>query len=177
MSELGISRLGPADFDAAVPELAELLGELVAGSVSLGFLRPLDVGAAEAWWRGRRAAVADGGLAVWVARERGVLLGTVGLALVPMPAGRHRAEVVKLMVRPLAQGRGLGRALLTTAERAAVAAGLRLLLLDTESGTPAEGLYRSAGWTRYGVVPAYAAESGGALRDCSFYYKELPAAG
>ncbi|RMI45007.1 GNAT family N-acetyltransferase [Streptomyces triticirhizae] len=170
---VAIRRLGVADFDEVVPELARLLVELVAGSVSLGFLRPLEPAAAERWWRGRRAAVAEGELTVWVAAEGGTVLGTVGLSRAPMPAGRHRAEVVKLMVRPDAQGRGLGRALLATAERAARAAGLRLLLLDTEAGTPAERLYRATGWSHYGTVPEYAAESGGVLRDCAFFYKPL----
>ncbi|KAB8165917.1 GNAT family N-acetyltransferase [Streptomyces sp. 3MP-14] len=170
---MAIRPLSLADFDEAAPQLAEVLVELVAGSVSLGFLRPLEPAVAERWWRGRRAAVAEGQLTVWVAAEGGTVLGTVGLSRVTLPAGRHRAEVVKLMVRPGAQGRGLGRALLATAERAARAAGLRLLLLDTEADTPAERLYRATGWTHYGTVPEYAAESGGVPRDCAFFYKRL----
>ncbi|MDT0266610.1 GNAT family N-acetyltransferase [Streptomyces sp. DSM 44915] len=177
MSAAPISPLTPAEFDESVPQLAQLLVESVAGSVSLGFLRPLSPAAAEEWWRGRRAAVAEGTLTVWVAREDGVVLGTVSLARVPMPTGRHRAEVVKLVVRPGVRGRGLGRALLATAERAAAAEGRRLLLLDTEADTPAERLYRSAGWTHYGTVPDFAAESGGVLRDCAFFYKHLPPTG
>ena len=104
-------------------------------------------------------------------------VGTVSLALESRPNGRHRAEVVKLMVHPSARGRGLARALLATAEAAAAAAGADLLLLDTETDSSAEHLYRSAGWTRYGVVPGYAADPHGTLRDCSFFYKRpAPAA-
>jgi ribosomal protein S18 acetylase RimI-like enzyme len=72
-----------------------------------------------------------------------------------------------------ARGRGLGRELLATAERAAAAHGLTLLLLDTETGSAADHLYRAAGWTCYGVVPGYAADPHGTPRDCSFFYKEL----
>ena len=46
-------------------------------------------------------------------------------------------------------------------------------VLDTETGSAADHLYRSAGWTRYGIVPGYASDPAGALRDCSFYYKRL----
>ena len=65
------------------------------------------------------------------------------------------------------------RRLLATAEHAAAAHGLTLLLLDTETGSAADHLYRAAGWTRYGIVPHYAADPDGTPRDCSFYYKEL----
>jgi GNAT superfamily N-acetyltransferase len=98
----------------------------------------------------------------------------VSLALEGKPNGRHRGEVVKLMVRRDSRGRGLARALLTTAEDAAVRAGLTLLLLDTATGSAADHLYRDTGWTRYGVVPGYAADPAGSLEACSFYYKQLP---
>jgi hypothetical protein len=46
--------------------------------------------------------------------------------------------------------------------------------LDTETGSVAEDLYLTAGWTRYGIVPDYAADPAGVPRDCSFFYKRLP---
>ncbi|MCD0481102.1 GNAT family N-acetyltransferase [Streptacidiphilus sp. ASG 303] len=168
-----IDRLSADGFRSSVPDLAVLLADAVASGSSLGFLAPFGPDAAAAWWRTRLDAVADGSLAVWAARGTGGVLGTVGLALEEKPNGRHRAEVVKLMVRSDARGLGLGRALLATAERAAARAGAGLLLLDTETGSPAEHLYLAAGWTRYGVVPAYAADPAGVLRDCSFFYKRL----
>ncbi|MDG4865730.1 GNAT family N-acetyltransferase, partial [Streptomyces sp. T-3] len=103
----------------------------------------------------------------------GRLVGTVSLALEAKPNGRHRAEIVKLMVHGEARGQGLGRRLLAGAEEAAASAGVRLLLLDTEADSAADGLYRRAGWTRYGVVPEYAASPAGMLRDCSFYFKRV----
>lgn len=168
-----ITRLTADGFDSSVQGLAGLLADAVAGGSSLGFLSPFDEDAAAAWWRTRRPAVADGSLVVWTALGPGGITGTVSLAHEPKPNGRHRAEVLKLMVRRDARGRGLGRALLATAEAAAARAGAGLLLLDTETGSAADRLYRSAGWTRYGVVPAYAADPEGTLRDCSFYYKRL----
>lgn len=168
-----IERLGPAAFDACVPELAAVLVDAVDDGASVGFLAGLGHAGAVAWWRGQSGAVADGSLAVWVARDGAGIGGTVSLAYPPKPNARHRAEVVKLAVRRDRRGRGLGRALLATAERAAAGAGITLLLLDTETGSAAESLYASAGWQRYGVVPDYAADPAGVLRDCSFYFKTL----
>lgn len=168
-----ITRLTPGAFDARVGELAQLLTDVVAAGASLGFLAPFDRAAAEAWWRTRRAAVSDGGLTVWLAHGPDGVAGTISLALGRTPNGRHRAEIVKLMVHPGARGHGLGHTLLATAEHAAVQAGFTLLLLDTVTGSTAERLYRAAGWTRYGIVPGYASDPAEALEDCSFFYKRL----
>ncbi|GAA3740499.1 GNAT superfamily N-acetyltransferase [Spinactinospora alkalitolerans] len=168
-----VTRLSADDLHAEADGLAELLADAVEGGDSLGFLAPFDQEQAAAWWLAQRAAVEEGGLAVWAARSTEGVVGTVGLALSAKPNARHRAEVVKLMVRRDARGRGLARLLLATAEQAAADAGVELLLLDTETGSAAENLYLSAGWTRFGIVPDYAAEPGGRLRDCSFYFKRL----
>lgn len=159
--------------------LALLLADTVAGGASVGFLAPLTPAAADGWWRERADAVAAGRLEVWVAEDgTGRPAGTVGLALPDKPNSRHRAELVKLMVHRRARGAGLGRLLLATAERAAAAAGLTLLHLDTETGSPAERLYRSAGWTCAGTIPDYAANPAGELCPTTLYYKRLaPAAG
>ncbi|GAA3504890.1 GNAT family N-acetyltransferase [Streptomyces prasinosporus] len=156
--------------------LADLLTDTVAGGASVGFLAPLDRAQAVAWWRERSDAVAGGRLVVWVAYEEpGRALGTVSLALPDRPNSRHRAELVKLMVHRTARGRGLGRGLLTVAEREAAARGITLLHLDTETGSPAERLYRSAGWTPVGAIPDYAADPDGVLRPTTIYYKRLAA--
>ncbi|MFG2358933.1 GNAT family N-acetyltransferase [Streptomyces sp. NPDC048521] len=159
-----------------VEELADLLTDTVAGGASVGFLAPLGRAEAAAWWHERADAVAAGRLTVWVAvDDTGRVAGTVSLALPDKPNSRHRAELVKLMVHRCARGRGLGRRLLTTAEHAAVSAGITLLHLDTETGSPAEHLYRSAGWTRAGTIPDYALDPAGELRPTTLYFKR-PAA-
>lgn len=154
-------------------ELAALLVETVDGGASVGFLAPLDRGAAAVWWRARAAAVEAGGLRVWLARDGERVAGTIGLARSPLPNARHRAEVTKLMIRPSARGRGLGRELLAAVEHAAADDGVTLLVLDTESGSPAERLYRAAGWTECGSVPDYAADPAGVLKPTTFYYKAV----
>lgn len=155
--------------------LAGLLVETVRDGASVGFLASLDHAEATAWWRERAAAVAAGELAVWAAEDGGRVVGTVGLAFPAKPNSRHRAEIVKLMVSPRARGRGRGRRLLAVAERAAGAAGITLLHLDTETGSPAEHLYRATGWTRAGEIPDYAANPHGDLRGTTLYYKRITA--
>lgn len=154
-----------------IGDLADLLVDTVADGASVGFLGPLDRTAALAWWKERAGAVTDGRLAVWVACRGGRTVGTVSLAFADKPNSRHRAELVKLMVHRDARGQGLGRRLLTTAEEAATDAGVTLLHLDTETGSPAERLYDSAGWTRAGVIPDYAASPAGVLRPTTIYFK------
>jgi GNAT superfamily N-acetyltransferase len=156
-------------------ELADVLTGTVNGGASVGFLAPLSRAEALAWWEGRAADVAAGRLAVWAACDRERVLGTVSLAFPDKANSRHRAELVKLMVHPEARGRGLGRRLLATAEAAAAAAGVTLLHLDTETGSPAEHLYQSSGWTSIGAIPDYAADPGGVLRPTTIYYKRIPA--
>ncbi|MFF3503944.1 GNAT family N-acetyltransferase [Streptomyces sp. NPDC003247] len=153
--------------------LTDLLIDTVDGGASIGFLAPLGHAEAAAWWQGRAVGVEAGRLAVWAAHDGGRVVGTVSLDFPDKPNSRHRAELVKLMVHRDARGRGLGRALLATAERAARAAGITLLHLDTETDSPAEHLYRTAGWTRAGVIPDYAADPAGALRPTTLYYKHL----
>ncbi|MEV4860029.1 GNAT family N-acetyltransferase [Streptomyces ossamyceticus] len=162
---------------AAVEELADLLVRTVNGGASVGFLAPLDRAAATAWWRGRADAALAGELGVWVARDGGRLIGTVSLVFPDKPNSGHRAELVKLMVHPDGRGRGVGKALLSAAERAALDAGVTLLHLDTETDSPAEYVYAKAGWTRIGAIPDYAADPHGNLRPTSIYYKRFgPAA-
>ncbi|NEB74805.1 GNAT family N-acetyltransferase [Streptomyces sp. SID14478] len=153
--------------------MGDLLADVVHGGASLGFLDGLTAAAAADWWRARASAVERGALAVWAALDEasGRCLGTVSLAFNDWPNGRHRAEILKLMVHGSARGKGLARTLLATAERAAADAGITLLVLDTETGSPAEPLYRSAGWTTVGVIPDYAADPAGVPRPTTLFYK------
>ncbi|MYW62890.1 GNAT family N-acetyltransferase [Streptomyces sp. SID8379] len=162
----------PDRFPSTTEALGDLLADVVADGNSLGFLDGLTRDEAAEWWRGRAPAVARGDLAVWAALDAtGRCLGTVSLAFAALPNGRHRAEVCKLMVHSAARGQGLGRTLLTTAELAAAERGITLLVLDTEAGSPAERLYRGAGWQRAGSIPDYAADPAGVLRPTTLFYK------
>ncbi|MGW5733660.1 MULTISPECIES: GNAT family N-acetyltransferase [Streptomyces] len=167
------TRLSAGQLLAAADDLAALLVDVVHGGASLGFLAPLDGEAAAGWWRGLAPAVADGRLAVWAVRDGERVTGTIGLGFTDKPNGRHRAEILKLMVHGSARGRGLARTLLATAERAAADAGVTLLVLDTETGSPAQTLYRSMGWTEAGTIPDYAADPAGVLHPTTLFFKKV----
>ncbi|MFC5799921.1 GNAT family N-acetyltransferase [Streptomyces formicae] len=104
-----VDRVPATGLDAVAPHLAELLVDAVDGGASVGFLAPLSSSAAEKWWRSQAPALADGSRALWAARSAGRITGTVGLGFASYANGRHRAEIVKLLVHRDARGRGLGR--------------------------------------------------------------------
>jgi GNAT superfamily N-acetyltransferase len=68
--------------------------------------------------------------------------------------------------------RGIGAALMRTAEEAARQAGKTLLVLDTASGD-AERLYARLGWTFVGAIPDYALWPQGGLCSTRLYYRRL----
>ena len=81
------------------------------------------------------------------------LAGTVFLRRGSSPVLAHRAEVLRLMVRPDLQGRGWGKILLDEAVAQATALGLEQLLLSTRGGTDLPAFYAEQGWTEVGVWP------------------------
>ncbi|MET9435098.1 GNAT family N-acetyltransferase [Streptomyces sp. NPDC006551] len=170
-----IERLDPDRLRSDAPgDLAALLVDAVDGGASLGFLAPLETAEAAAWWL-TAAEEAERGLRdVWAAHgPAGEILGAVTLVRTDKPNGRHRGEIARLIVHREARGRGLGARLLAAAEAHATEAGLSLLVLDTQTDSPAEGLYRKAGWTPAGIIPDFAADPAGALRPTTLYYKRL----
>jgi GNAT superfamily N-acetyltransferase len=82
----------------------------------------------------------------------------VRLTRASKPNSRHRGEISKLMVARSARRQGLASRLMETAERAAFDEhSLRLVLLDTETDSPAQPFYVARGWTVVGVIDDYAA--------------------
>ncbi|MCP2321776.1 GNAT superfamily N-acetyltransferase [Hamadaea flava] len=169
-----VVRVVAGEFGAVVDGLAEVLVDSVAGGASMGFLLPFGLVEARTWWSRVEPEVAAGRTVLWVAWESSGVVGTIQLKLeLEYPNGRHRAEVAKFMVASWARGRGIGRGLLGAVEAAAPGLGVSLLVLDTETDSPAEGLYRSAGWTELGVMPAHSADPSGVLRPTTFFFKQL----
>ncbi|MEE1823656.1 GNAT family N-acetyltransferase [Streptomyces sp. BE20] len=172
-----VRRLAAGELRDSAGPLAELLVDTVGSGSSLGFLAPLDAAEAAGWWRALAPDVAAGRLLVWAAHHDADhrIAGTVQLRPATPANGRHRAEVAKLMVHRADRGRGLAGRLLTALESAAVEHGIRTLVLDTETGSPAERLYAAAGWTRVGTVPDYATDPSGTPHATTVFYKALPA--
>jgi ribosomal protein S18 acetylase RimI-like enzyme len=77
-----------------------------------------------------------------------------------------------MLVHPDFRRRGLARALMRGAERAAKAAGRTLLTLDTASDA-AEALYRSEDYVCVGVIPRYALNPDGSWCDTTVFFKHL----
>jgi GNAT superfamily N-acetyltransferase len=166
-----IERLADDGFDVAVPGLTEVLIDCTDGGASVGFLLPLGPQEARAFWID---ALGGPGHTTWVARDHdGRIVGCVQLRRAMLPNSAHRAEVGKLLVHRRARGRGVARALMAELEHTARAEGLTLLLLDTETGSPAEGLYRSLGWQVIGVVRDHAALPSGQLAPTTFLSRHL----
>jgi len=132
--------------------LADILIACVAAGASVSFLPPLGAEAARDFWRRSLADIALDKKALWVAWVDGVLVGTVTLDLAMPPNQPHRAEVAKLLVRPEARRRGVGRALMAALEVEAAQRGRRLLTLDTRADDAGEALYRSLGWAARAAV-------------------------
>ena len=170
---LEIIRLDGPTFDAAIPDLAVILADAVAGGASVGFLLPFTPEDAATWWQSIERDVVRGNVLVIAARLDRRVVGTAQLRLAPLPNAAHRAEVAKVLVHRTARRRGVATALMHEIERLAREEGLTLLVLDTIAGSDAVKLYTELGWTRVGEIPGYAAMPDGTLRPTTIFYREL----
>ncbi len=168
-----IRALDAAEAEARLDELADILVDAVAHGASVNFLAGFSHAEGRAFWRGQIPGIAAGGKRLFVADDGARLLGTVLLMFAPQPNAPHRAEIGKMLVLSTARRHGLGRRLLTAAEAAAAAAGRTLLMLDTESGSAGDRLYRSCGWTEIGRVPDHSFTADGRLSETTLFYKRL----
>jgi GNAT superfamily N-acetyltransferase len=154
-----------------VTELADLLIDCVEGGASLGFPSPLEADASRTYWLGVSDAVESGRSALLVAGDP--IVGTVQLHFASFPNGRHRAEVAKLLVHSSARNQGVGTRLMEMVEQEAIRRGKSLLILDTQTGSDAEYLYRKLGWESAGVIPDFAFTPFGQLAPTTFFFKRL----
>jgi ribosomal protein S18 acetylase RimI-like enzyme len=150
--------------------LSEVLCDTVDSGASIGFLPPVTPEEASEYWSTVVGAMRSGTRILIAAEADGRILGCVQLGLESRPNGRHRAEVMKLMVHREARAQGLGRALMEHAHRVALGLGRWLLVLDTRSGDVAEQLYYWLGYTKAGVIPGYARSASGELHDTVLMY-------
>jgi GNAT superfamily N-acetyltransferase len=165
---------GP-DVGQDIVELGALLRAVVYGGAGVSFFVPFSAEQSESFWRDKvLPAVRAGTRRVVVARHRGRIIGTVQIDTATPPNQRHRAEVAKMLVHPDMRRRGIARALMTALEAVARAAGRTLLTLDTVTGSAAEPLYTSLGYTVVGVIPRYArAALTDEMESTTIMYKEL----
>ena len=155
--------------------LSEMLIETVAHGGSVTFLHPLDAAVAGAFWMSALAAADRGERIVLGALDGDILAGTVSLILDMPPNQLHRAEIAKLMTRPIYRGRGVASALMRAIEREAAARERMLLTLDTAADEGASGLYEKLGFVLAGTIPDYALKPHGGLTGAMFYWKRIGA--
>lgn len=158
--------------EAELHGLADVLIDCVDGGASVGFMQPLTVERAVAFWREVAAGVVRGERALFVAEDADGIVGTVQLVLAQPENQPHRADLSKMLVHRRARRGGIGAALMRAAEQSAREADKTLLVLDTASAD-AERLYARLGWQRCGVIPGFALLPQGGLCDTTFFYREL----
>ncbi len=161
-------------------QLCELLIACVAHGASIGFLAPLAIAEADAYWQKICGDLPAGNRVLWVARETsdGPIVGSAQLALETRANGRHRAEVQKVMVLPSHRRRGIAARLMQEIETLAPARGVRLLFLDTsDSHAGARDFYETLRYVYVGGIPGYALDPHGTPEANAIYYKTLAPAG
>jgi tRNA(adenine34) deaminase len=164
-----IAAARPQDRDA----LAELLVETVAGNGSVGFMHPLPMDEARAFWEGALESAARGERVILCAWRDGLLLATGTLGLVSAPSQPHRAELTKVMTAVAARGSGAGAAVVRALEQAARERNRRLITLDASLVEGASGFYRKLGYQVVGDIPEYAYKPLGGLGATRVFWKLL----
>lgn len=171
-----IEELDGAGLPEYADQLAEVLRACVLAGASVGFELLCPHEEARAFWLGLQGAVERGERRLFVVRGAdGCIDGTLQLVLAGMPNSRHRAELSKMLVHPRARRQGLAQALVRHAETLVRALGRSLIVLDTCTGEPAEGMYLKLGYERCGEIPQYATMPDGRLGATTFMYKLVQA--
>ncbi|HXP77689.1 MAG TPA: GNAT family N-acetyltransferase [Stellaceae bacterium] len=158
--------------DAEAQGLALVLIDCVEGGASVGFMHPVTMPKALAFWRRVARDVESGARALLIAEDAAGIVGTVQIVLDQPENQPHRADISKMLVHRRARRRGIGAALMRAAEDAARECRKSLLVLDTASGD-AERLYARLGWTLVGIIPEYALWPGGGFCSTSVFYRKL----
>jgi GNAT superfamily N-acetyltransferase len=160
--------------DREIQGLCDVLIDCVEGGASVSFMLPMTRAKAEAFWRAACASAARAERVILVAEESaGTIVGTVQVILAQPENQPHRGDVAKMLVHRRARRRGVGAALLAAAERSALGAGKRLLVLDTVTDGDGERLYARQGWQRCGQIPDYALWPDGRPCATTVFFKAL----
>lgn len=174
-----VSSQKPFKLDAAAAaarreELAEILVDAVAGGASVNFLWPFELPDARRYWDRIIARISAGEILLLAVENGGRLVGTVQLLPAPQPNQDHRADISKLLVLRSARRQGIATVLMQAVEAEAQGLARTLLVLDTETGSAADRLYRGLGYQPLGIMPRHARLPGGELADTTFFFKHLP---
>jgi GNAT superfamily N-acetyltransferase len=159
--------------EALAAGLCDVLIDCVEGGASVGFMAPLTRERAMAFWGMVAAGVAAGERALLVAEDKAGVCGTVQLVLAQPDNQPHRADLCKMLVHRRVRRRGLGAALMRSAETLARDCDKSLLVLDAVTDGDAARLYASLGWVRVGDIPGYALYPDGRVCGTTYFYKNV----
>lgn len=176
MSQTGTIAIEPLDAEGArtaIPALAAILADAVAGGASVGFMADATAAEYESFWQGVADDVAAGRTVLFVARLDGAIVGTTQIHLIGKANQPHRAEIAKMLIHSAARRRGIASLLLRAAETEALRRGRTLLVLDTDGASAAHALYTSLGFVEVGTIPRYALMPDGSDCGATFFYKDL----
>ncbi|WP_210200479.1 GNAT family N-acetyltransferase [Cohaesibacter celericrescens] len=175
MTKIDYVKLDPANFEAALPELAEILHACVSIGASISFIQPFTLRDAKSFWSEKVfPKVQDGSTTLLVAKTDEKIVGTVQMLCDLPPNQAHRCEVAKLLVHPNFRKRGVATALMEMLEEQARMLDKSLITLDTRSGDQAEPLYILLDYKIAGRIPNFARASDSDRLDSTTYmYKIL----
>ena len=174
-TEVDIEIFDAGSARANLDALGALLIDAVEGGASVGFMAPLSSAQARSYWETVAERLARGTLVLLGARKNGQLVGAVQLVPSDKDNARHRAEIAKLLVHRRLRRQGIGRQLMAAIETEARTRGHTLLVLDTQTGSAAEALYRRLGYTAAGQIPAYACLPDGPSQPTTLMWRFLGA--
>jgi L-amino acid N-acyltransferase YncA len=147
---------------AATAEDAEALAAIYEPAVLHGFGTFETVPPDAAWWDARRRDIQGCGLPFFVAEAAGVVLGFASAGpFRPRPGYRFTAED-SVYVAPDAQGKGVGRAVLSAVVEACEAFGVRQLVavIGDSENHGSINLHRSLGFEHSGVGRSFGFKHG-----------------
>jgi L-amino acid N-acyltransferase len=135
--------------EADLPDILEITNEAIANTVAVWTLAPTTLAARRDWFNDRRSR----GFPVLVAQADGSVIGFASFGdFRPWEGYLHSVEH-SLYVRPEAQGRGVGKALLAALIHRATVMGKHVMIGGIEAGNAASvALHRRAGFEDAGTL-------------------------
>jgi acetyltransferase len=168
-----IERLNADQARENLPDLVELLQDVVNLGGTIGFMPPVSSEEASTYWQDVIQALYGSLRVLVVARDGETIVGSAQLDLCGRSNGLHRAEVMKVMVHSEHRKKGIGAQLMQAIETQAKLEGRSTLVLDTREGDDGVRLYEREGYVAAGVIPEYARSADGSLHATVYMYKLL----
>jgi acetyltransferase len=168
-----IERLNADQTREILPDLVELLQDVVNSGGTIGFMPPVSSEEASSYWQDVIQALRGPLRVLVVARDGDAVVGSAQLDLCGRSNGLHRAEVTKVMVHSEHRKKGIGAQLMRAIETPAKLEGRSTLVLDTREGDDGVRLYEREGYVVAGVIPDYARSADGSLHATVYMYKLL----